>query len=670
MPDDNYQKKPIQSLDDNRAYIRVTSDYEAAKANKSDDLERAKRYINIYKTLDPPDEAIDESTGLIEDDESMYSNTYMAVGAAVVDSAVAKLYNIIFATGQYMEMESDNLEDMFHEEILTAHTFKRLKEMKFKSLVYETLQEASCFDYAVTGSRWLLEGGYVPKKVNALEDVQLGNIITKRRQVTSESIWIPDKIDRSDVFKLNYMRCYHDWTAEKGLKDSRFFCDDRDVMMEELMQDSERSGPWGKYKNIDKVLSAVLQNVKQEYDKIADSDVRLEFVNNRRVKVIRYWTKNHIIEVAEGYVIRRLNVPDWMIHIWKIFTLPNDFRGMGFLQRLERNQYDINASLNSRRNYQNLVSNPFAVIDEDLLGEHQGEPRIYPGLVLANRGNKPAGDRIWVYSPAQNANLDTAQDVEAQIRTVERQTGVSEADQSQVSPGRTTATEIQVVQSGAGTRKEIIAERLETDCLEPIYMDIFLLEQRFLTQKESFWYNGEHGKEFFVIDPSKYQWNSMPRFNARGTVTAIKSAVETQQFVGVVDQVMKISQFAKVNVDWDNIVLEMFRKLAPKEHWKFVKDPNVPQDNIPPEIENRLIAQGMRINTSPANNHPQHIPVHKAEQNSPDYQTWSQPRKLNMVNHIQQHEAQAQQATGQAQLQQLGAQTGQETNANRGQRTA
>lgn len=644
MPSELVDAKRIGELSDEQALIRVLSDYEQAKANKLDDIERCKRYLHIFKALDPPDEVISpsETSGKIEEEESVYANTYMPVGAAIVESGVAQLYNLIFSTHYYMELSAEELEDSFYAERVTAHQYKRHKEMRFRSKVFEALQQAAVYDYSVTATRWLLEDGYVPRRQTKEKMLKVGALSIPHREISATPQYLPDKVDRSDMIVLNFNNSYHDWTSKDAFNDSRFFIDEREEPVENLLANSDIQKPWGRYKNVRQVVERYLKNIadsgSQEERKMLQVDAepltQREFINSRRIKVIRYWTRTHLIQVAQETIIQRIHLYDWPLTLWKIFRIPNTFRGMGFLERMERNQLDINASLNSRRNFQNLVSNPFAVIDRDLLGAHEGEPEIYPGWVGVSKGGN-VRDKIYVWTPGVNTTQDVITEIKSETEMMERMSGVSHAMQAAISPGRTTATEIQQVSAGAGTRADVVSDLLETDCLEPTYLQLFFLEMVFLNKREVFSYHGKYGDQMYEIDPTTYKWNSMPRFTAKGTHDAIQGIIQTNQFFAAVDRALMMPM---VTHNWENIAIEMWRRTHPKEYFKFVRDPNIPQENVPPEIENVLFALGRQIDVSPLNEHGAHIEIHNQLKATPDYQIWDDNRKLRLEQHIQKHQ--------------------------------
>jgi len=629
--DEVWQVKPIHLLPDDLALQKAETFYEQAVGAKRAGLERFYRYRNIFEALNPPEEILDEDSGLAEDDESRYSNTYLPVGAAIAESGRAKLFNMFFSTEDYFQIEADDIEDTFFASEITAHQKKRHREMKFKNKVFDALGWASCFDYGVTMTRWLLEPGYAPKRRKIITSKDYAGMTLQEQKVFMEMQWIPDKVDRSDVIVLPYNRCFHDWTAT-SLEDSQGFCFERDVSIGELLENSVAKRPgWGRYKNVEKIAAGAILNLREQVSSISDPTVR-QAINNTRVTVVTFISKHHMIEFSQGFILRRMNLCGWPLQLWKIFRTPGKFEGMGFLQRIERNQYDINAAMNSRRDFQNLVSNPIGAIDADLLGEQEGAFRMHPGFLgVSNGGN--VRDKLYIHQPGGNTNQDSMQDISSETSAMERMSGVNESTQGMISSGRTTATEIREATAGSVGRLATIARLIEEEALESIYLNLFMLEQMNLTKEEAFQYAGQEGESQFAIDPSSYYWNSVPRFSAKGAL-AVQDTIQTEQFLHMIDRAMTMPM---VKWNWNNLAIEMVRRLHPHEYSKFIDDPNVPDHNVPPEQENELIASGRHVEISPVNNHSQHLQGHEAVKMTADFKLWPVQRQLMLQQHIDQH---------------------------------
>lgn len=662
--------KPLRNMNDDEALLYAHSLYTIFRKDKLASIARQERYDAIYRALDPPDLRIDQSTGTIADDQSSHSDSYLAVGAAFVDSAVAQLYSLLFSTDDYMRMRANDWNDHFKFDRITAHMKIQHREMKFRYKVFEALQQACCFDYCVTYGRWLLEEGLVNQRVDEIQYSRLGKLQVPFKRVGIEQKWRPDAVDRPDFQILDFDHSYHDPKARNGFEDSEAFFDDRDESIEWLYgQEKTEDRPWGRYKNIAEVEKIALQ------DQVIDTLPNLDGIElttliddsgneiRRRVRVHRLWSRDHLMEWSHGKVLRRLDLAGWPLQLWKIYNVSRKFQGMGLLQRIERQQYDINADVNSRRDFKNLVADPFGIIDEDLLQADGGGGQVESGRLIPAKGGNMS-EKIWLYSPGQNIGQDAMNDLTQQIDIMQKSTQVSSNQMQSFASGRRPATEVATVAQAALTADQVIGLKIEDNALVPYYMYQFQLNQLNMTRAKTFQYFGQYGDEFIEVHPADYAFNAQPTFECLGTMGVIQDAQKTQQFMLAVDRAIQVPQLHNM----PNIFVEMWRRLAPKDYHNFVKDPTIPQHNVPAQMENMLIAMGHHVEVSPLNDNPAHIAGHQAVKQTPDYQFWPEARKMQLERHIQDH-VQAEQSQGSvAPQQQIGRPMQDQADALRGMR--
>jgi hypothetical protein len=617
------------------------NDLEEWNREKQDDISRCERYKAIYEARDNPEDVIDEQTGNVEIDvKQMFSHSYMPIGAAVVDSFVCQLYNNFFGTPDYLLMTSNDFAKQAACYKISAHMIKQHKEMKFRHTIYKALLQAACFDYSITGARWMMQPGFVNKRKTEKTFKQYGPISLPFKQIKMEQEWRPNKIDRPDIFHISYFNCCHDTLAIDGFNDSRGFIDWREDMIETLIAMAKTDQtPWGKYKNIDKVLKIwQTENAKfiKEMESKAESEEQLlEWYESRKIPVIRYWSRDHIIETAYGEVISRINVSDWPLQRWGIFEMPDPkFKMMGVLQRIERNQWDINESLNNRRDWENLVTDPIALVHDDILPA-DGDQTLHHGKVFTGDWSGAASDKIWIHSPGTNPSGSMAEEMMFQFSAIEK-VSISENQQgSYVSRGtRRTATETAQVGQAADNKTTRISLDLEDCCLIPIYMNQFLLNQSFMSESERFKHFGKYGDRFIMINPEDYYLDSMPDFYPMGTLELSQSPIRLQQFMLAMDRAMLMPELH----NWENIYAYLWSELVPKFHDSFVKDPRMLSTDIPPEVENKLFAIGQVPEVMPKNIDKDHIRTHRALQKTPDYLTWPKAFQMNVEQHIEAHE--------------------------------
>lgn len=641
------QLVPTSQLGDEELVMKITGDIKKAAKMKDTAFARNKRYRLIYQALDQAEELIDDSEGQIDEDEALYSNTYLAIGAAAVDTAATQLYNTIFSTPDYMKIDADDWEDELFAGMVTAHLMKRQREMKFRLTVYKLLQQMLCFDYAISYPRWLLQPGYVKKRVNTIEMQDFGGVKMPYRKVEMKDEFIHNAIDRSQVDIIDFFNCVHDsWSGNGDFSDSMFFADWRQDPIPELMKmRKDEDKPWGKYKNLDKVLDvqarALASTMKPTVHDPVDRD-NLE----SRVTVYRYWTNDEIVEMANQNIISRVKIDGIPLQVWKTYEKSNEFSGMGLLQRIERNQIDINAIINNKRDFQNLILNPVAGISDEVAGLEEGDVVLYPGRSLITRGDPK--NSLYFYQPGTDLSRGATEELQIEMEAVERVTGFGgENAQGSFASGRKTAREVSAVMAGIMTKVTQISSKIEECALVPIWNRMFVLEQTHLSQSESFKYHGPDGMAWLQINPEDYRWNAMPNFSARGSSNTAQDEVYKSQFMKAMEMQMTQPQMGK----WENIFAKMWRLLDPKDHLDMIRDPREKTHNVPPNMENMLLAQGHDVEVSPENDNAVHLRVHEAIENTPDYKMWPEAFKMRHRAHKQQH----QQGQQQMQIPRLGA---------------
>jgi hypothetical protein len=619
--------KSLRQMDDKEALTRVEDDYAKYKSNKeSEDIPRAERYMAIYQALDSPETRIDEGTGKIEDDTSRFSNTYMPIGAAVVDAWASMAFNTIFASDDYFEMAADNWEDALFAPKITAHMKKRHREMRFRQKVYEALIDMAVFPYAITGTKWLLRPGNVPKREKIITHKKLGRLSLPYQEVKVNYRWVPDAIDRPDMFRIDYFRFYHDPESPGGFEFSEQAFDDYDEPLENLVMMAEAHP--NVYKNIDHVLKTVIAQKNTTPTEVSDVDATKKFIGSRRVTVKRCWSADHIIEFCYGKIIRRMNCAGWPLQRWGIYPIPGKFNMMSILQRMERNQMDINASLNSRRDFQNLVDDPIKVIDQSLIdaGGTAADKTFY------SKGGDPS-KKIFIANPGVNYADRTMEDVALQKSMIEEIT-ISKNDMGAYNPGRRSATESYQVKAGSSNKTIRIIQTIEDGPLIDIYSNQFMLEQMFLTDEKRFMHFGKYGDELMTVGPEAYAWRSFPEFIPKGSYEMLDEPVRMQQFMNGMDRAMMFPQGHNLEA----IFAHFWSKIEPRNYQAFVKDPRDKKYNIPAKLENVMIVYGKRPEVSSANDHKEHKAVHNSLKRAPDYPMWPETKKMMLEDHIAEHD--------------------------------
>lgn len=626
------QHVSLRKLSDEKALIRAGEDYTYASGEKDKDNVECKRFLNIYQALDAPDTDIDSAVDPIyREMERDRSNTYLPIGAAIVDSARAQLYDYYFGIPNYFKIDSDEPDDAFFEEIVTAHMKKRHKEMKFKSKMDYVFTQLLCFDYCVTFMRWKLRPGYVSKRTMTQRKVPSG--LDQRVKVNKE--WQPDAVDRSDFVVLHFFDCFHDPDAKNRFEDSRFFIDQRWESIEDLQKQAKtKDQPFGRFKNIEKVIEKLkLANIAD--GKTSTTEDKSE--QKRRVQVIRYWTQDQILEYAQDTVINRTNISGWPLQYWGFARIPGKFRSMGLLQRLERQQMEINASVDDVRDFQNMINDPIAIVRGDIMGIEEGSHRLDRKVYQV--GND-VNDAVKLVQPGIDTTQTSLQHTDMQIGIARWTSGFGPNQGGQFMTGRRSATEAGLVQQGSDKRTYLLASLLSHEAFEPALLAQFELEQQNMTKREAIKYMGKDGIRYTEMDPAFYKFNSQPIFTAEGPDYMRFSETQTQQFM----QAFSIAvQLPPELIDIREMVKELFTRLTPQEAYRFIRGEDADMTNTSPEDENDLFAMGRDAQVSPLNDDAAHIASHQALKGRPDYKFWPDVYKARLEAHLQNHQGQAMQ---------------------------
>jgi len=639
--------RALRSMGDDEAVEYINETYTSAQTAKAQSIDRCMRYLDMYQALDVYDERLDKETNSLETDENIWSNTYLPVVAARVDTAVCNHYNTLFSTAEYLRYDPDDDADSLVAMKISAHILSLHKETKFKHVAFLSLLGCHCFDYAVTMTNWRLEGGYIPQRNIRIESVDLGGYKMPRRKIDMDLRWVPDKIDRPEVSVIDYFKCYHDWNAKIGFEDSSFFIDVYQMEMSELEDMAQGDdNPLGVYYNVGKIREKVLEengwlntSSKKPIDPaIVDNPL----YRTKKVDIVRCHTKHHIAHMCGEIIIRRQDTFDWMVDLWRCYHNPGRFAGMGLIQRAERMQYDINGDVNQRRNLYNLVTDPVFAISSDL-ESLSGSTTLFPGKCFTFDSERNAEELIHVHQPSIGPPPNAMQDLGLEISMIDDITGINENMLGNFASGRRTAREVSNVASGSASRFMCTSDMYEELVLESIYMKEFKLSQLLMTRAARFKHYGEEGVYSVVVTPEDYKLTGSGRFRAKGSKTLRDDAIKTQQFMSAMQFVVPFQQYHNIPA----ILKELWMHLSPENAAKFVKDPAANAHNIPQQIEIEIMIKGRTVQVSPANNDQEHLQILDAYMNSPDYQILPESRKRLFENHKAAHSAQLMQGMAQ-----------------------
>lgn len=625
--------KHVSQMDDKEAADFIMAEIRKAIANKGRDFIRCERYDRLYQSLDQADQILDPTTGDVSDDATVYSNTHLPIGAWLVDTATIQVYKQIFSTPDYFGLEADDWQDEPKAYKVKAHLMRRHREMQFRSQIFRAVQAAMTFDYAVTYDTWKVRFGKKPTVINGVDDVEIGGINLKYKNTKTE--WREGVVQsRSDIQLIDYFQCAHDYQAGPKIEESKMFCDWSRPQLWELLKEEQAVNPIGVYKNLDQVYAAVANgmgiDMSSEAREPADKNKQPE---RERIRKFRFWTHDEVFELAQGFVIRRYPADGMPLSVWRAYELPNRFRGMGVLQRIERMCLDINAIINQKRDFGNLVNNPIAVLSSDIPGIDEGDTALFPGRTLVGPGD--VTKKIAFYQPGATFQGST-EELMTQIEMTKATSGFgSDNAGGSATPTARTAREISAVAAGILSKTSVVAERYEEENMVPILMRQFRMEQMYMSKSERLKYHGVNGTDFIIIRPEDYAWGSIPNFEMKGSSYAGYHDVYIQQYMKALAVTM---QLAPERLNKDNAIAHLWQLLVPSNYMNFIQDPRTPDHNIPQNMENLILAMGHHVPVSPLNDHKAHIANLETLMISPDYQVWPQSFKANAERHKKDHQ--------------------------------
>lgn len=636
------QYKPVHKMDDVEVIEHIQRMKKLAVNHKrsSGRFTINMEYRQVYMALDAAHQTIDETTGKIDQDKRIYSNTYLPIVAAAVDAATTDQFNYFFAKEEYFDIAPTEGSDYFRAFKIREHMKRQHRKMKLKLKVFELLQMSNCFDYAVSFMRWTYKPGYVVKEKTEKKDFKYGGITVPYRDVSVTEEWEEGAIDRPDLEIIPFFNCAHDPRAKNGFSDSRFFIDWRDESIEFLMEMVDAPDRiFGRYKNIDKVLANVHMNSAYAVDPLGTEGFDpvkrgQNYLDQGILRIDRFWTHHEIIEVAANEVIRRTPTSGMPLELWKRHRLFGELRGMGMIERLYRNQLDINAQINQHRDFGNLVVQGIGVIDGDLAAQENESITPYPGKWYVNNTSKDPAKMLYMYQPGVDISRGGVDELKMQIDMILELEAISESQMGRFGPSRTSAREISAVSSGRLGRAAAISQRQEEDDLIHIYEWQFKLEKLNLRTDERFLYVSGKTRTPLSVGPKDYQIMQKPEFIPMGTEYLENAPVRFNQLMTLLQLAMQFPQEANVK----EIFTDAARMLAPKDFQRYVYGQKGRGYRLPPTVENQLLAQGQQVSVNSEDDDREHLMAHMALVNTPDFQLWPVTHKLNHRAHIQQHQ--------------------------------
>jgi len=631
----------------------VMQDLSLSAENRADALQANRRYRRMYKVQDEPGLQPQGGTGDLEEDLYQFSNTYLPVSTMVVNIATQNIYNNLFGDSQYFEIEPQEEEDEIRAEISGALIRRRHRQMKFKRSMINMIKQGLKYDYAIALTSWLTEPGTVIRPVMKKETHEFKTGLKEEFETIQQAeTFVPNKIDRSHTTILNNFHCFHDWAATEGLADSSFFCDVREVSFRELINNQRtKDNPEGLYINLDKIDNGSLMinaGIELDTKDVLRRTAGLQRTQNGSLTVIRYFTPNGMVQLSgDGTVITDPKpMAGFPLVDWRLWLLENTFEGMGLLQSMERMQYDMNAIINNKRDFQQLVLNPISVIDQSLASAIDGSTELIPGQQFVTAG--PTGDKITFYKPGLDVGSSSSEELSLEFDMVSKVSQLGQNAQGSFAKGRRSAREAAGVQGATDLAMGFASIIFETEVIEPVIEQQLFWEMKNLKGEHRFRDLGPNGKMFVEVNENTLLFGSTPTIKALGISNIQKNAVETSNLIQAMQITGNLGLMNQINIP--EVLKELWRRQRPEDYQKFLKQPGmIDQINIPPEEENVLFGLGRHPDVKPTNDHIRHIQSHEEHKLTPDYALWPDALRQEFEIHINRHKAAMQQDQAQRQ---------------------
>ena len=235
-------------------------------------------------------------------------------------------------------------------------------------------------------------------------------------------------------------------------------------------------------------------------------------------------------------------------------------------------------------------------------------------------------------------SANTMIETNLEIQVISELSGISGNSLSQYSTGRRSATQTQAVEAHRASRFGATVELIAEQAGEKISVQQFVYCQLYMTRMDRFKHYGQHGEYGLLVTPEDYKLTGGVRFTAMGATAIRDDAVHNQQLLALWDRAL-IGRQMGIAIPLDKFWELIAKALAPMDYYKLLPNANEDAENIPPELENQIMAMGSSLETSPKNNDAAHLQSHAAYMKTPDYKYWPPARQRNMEKHNEEHQA-------------------------------
>lgn len=623
---------------------------------RRDKINANRRHLRLYEAIDEPELRPSAGAGRIEDDVHLTSNTFLPVITGIIDTAKTMIYQNLWGSNDYIKCVSQHPEDEERAIFACRHLRNRHKQMGFQTgVAQDVIFEGLLYGTAVSVTDWKIEDGYEAGQQSRIDEVFTPEGITHIRRTSSNLFYKQNAVDRVDTRLIEQNLWFPDPNADaRGF--GKVFCFVQDISPDELMQNRRtKDNPTGIYTFNPDDISTGIANLFDGATPLAREiqSAQRAFAMNapkigRQVHLVTMLWKDYMcVMTGNGTIIRRKVMTGWPIDKWNFRQIPGRFNGLGLPDVLERMAYDVNAMVNNRRDYENLILNPIMIMEEELLSNaRMGNGELIPGQIYDfEGGGTPARDKFGIVQPGNPLGNDMLNEMNLSMGIMHQISGVGPNAQGQFASGRRSATEADAVKQALQTNMGMSSVMLERQWVEPTYDKQMTLERIHLNEEIAFRDQGE--LDLYVsVTPERLAFRHNPQMQALGTTHIIEDATAKAQFFQAVNIALHPAFEGKANLD--EIHEELWRMVKPNDHYRFIsKGAPSEQISIPPDQEHLLISNGHFPNVAPGDDHAVHLRRHLIWKAGPGYQVLPPQMKRALDLHIGKHEqAQAEKQGG------------------------
>lgn len=423
-----------------------------------------------------------------------HSDLFIPMTTKIIETFVSQVRGQLFPEAQTFLVEPSDEFSMAYKpavELLVEHD---IEQANLRQKLDQFVRLGLIYGPAVLKCRWMTRSMKVRRRRPTA--VNLGRLLTKP---TSE----PSLVQNEDIVLYNGpsveivdpLRFFIHPITAKNIDDARLVFEDITVDWNHLV-DMEKKGI---YKDVDRVRKFASRE-GEDGQTSSERDNRVNFYGYSaeqmaaedppRWRLTEVWGKFDLYGdgrlvpckiVAVGDIVLEIRanplfMPRPPYFMWRVYELMDNVYGRGVVEQLAHMQYAFNALMNQAMDTGAMQINPPIGVNVNALEGELGDLTIAP-LALLPTLDSP-GEVFKFFRPPNT--METALNL-AQVfqGLMQDMAGAPPILQGKVGNDDLTATEADILRSGAGAFTSAMASKIEADVLTPLLQWFYFLEQQF-----------------------------------------------------------------------------------------------------------------------------------------------------------------------------------------------